>query len=165
LRDINLDIAEAELCRSWDRLAQEIDAVAHPRDTITDGRANSLNETAVHHLNRKSATLRVDQIGFVFRQCHCSTISRFENLEIRCRIATIAKRARRDGGGHARPVSIVGKRICIRVSYPADNSNSRGYRAIIAEPKLLLADEPTETCTPVRVKKSWSCFASSTAKE
>src|SRR5260221_4407551 len=105
------------------------------------------NETAIHHLKAKErATLRNEQIGFVFQQYHLlDDLTVYENLEIPLpyrkfgrseRAAMVADTLDR--------FQIVAKRDL----YPRQLSGGQQQlvgvaRAIIANPKLLLADEPT----------------------
>jgi len=99
LRDINLDIAEGEFVSIMGPSGAGKSTLLHILGMHDHGWEGeySLNEAAVHHLKPKErATLRNEQIGFVFQQYHLlDDLTVYENLEI------------------------------------------------IAEPKLLLADEPT----------------------
>ena len=106
-----------------------------------------LNETAVHHLKPKErATLRNELIGFVFQQYHLlDDLTVYENLEIPLSYRRYSKSERAALVADALDrFQIVGKKDL----YPRQLSGGQQQlvgvaRAIIAEPKLLLADEPT----------------------
>ena len=137
------------MCRSWVRLAQvNRRCCTFSGCTITAGRANILlNETAVHHLKPKErATLRNEQIGFVFQQYHLlDDLTVYENLEIPLSYRRYSKSERAALVADTLDrFQIVGKKDL----YPRQLSGGQQQlvgvaRAIIAEPKLLLADEPT----------------------
>ena len=129
LRDINLDIAEGEFVSVMGPSGAGKSTLLHILGMHDHGWEGeySLGETAVHHLKPKErATLRNEQIGFVFQQYHLlDDLTVYENLEIPLsyrryskseRVAMVADTLDR--------FQIVGKRICIRASYQADNSNS-----------------------------------------
>ena len=150
LRDINLDIAEGEFVSIMGPSGAGKSTLLHILGMHDHGWSGEyfFNDTAVHHLKPKErATLRNEQIGFVFQQYHLlDDLTVYENLEIPLSYRKVQQeRARRDGGRHARPVSDRRrKRICIRASFPADNSNwSASPARSSPSPKLLLADEPT----------------------
>src|SRR5438876_7056069 len=149
LRDINLHIAEGEFVSVMGPSVADNIHLLHIVGSHVQGweAEYSLNETAVHHLKPKErATLRNEQVGFVFQQYHLlDDLTVYENLEIPLSYRRYSKSER------AAMVAdmldrfhIVGKKDL----YPRQLSGGQQQlvgvaRAIIAEPKLLLADEPT----------------------
>ena len=106
-----------------------------------------LGDTAVHHLKAKErATLRNEQIGFVFQQYHLlDDLTVYENLEIPLSYRKVNKSERAAIVADTLDrFQIVGKKDL----YPSQLSGGQQQlvgvaRAIISNPKLLLADEPT----------------------
>src|SRR6266513_2884175 len=147
--DINLDIAEGEFVSIMGPSGAGKSTLLHILGMHDHGWEGEyfLNETAVHHLKPKErATLRNEQVGFVFQQYHLlDDLTVYENLEIPLsyrryskseRVALVADTLDR--------FQIVGKKDL----YPRQLSGGQQQlvgvaRAIIASPKLLLADEPT----------------------
>ena len=86
LRDINLDIEEGEFVSVMGPSGAGKSTLLHILGMHDHGWAGEyfLAETAVHHLKPKErATLRNDQIGFVFQQYHLlDDLTVYENLDI-----------------------------------------------------------------------------------
>jgi ABC-type lipoprotein export system ATPase subunit len=149
LRDINLDIAEGEFVSVMGPSGAGKSTLLHILGMHDHGWEGeySLNETAVHHLKPKErATLRNEQIGFVFQQYHLlDDLTVYENLEIPLSYRRYSKSERAALVADALDrFQIVGKKDL----YPRQLSGGQQQlvgvaRAIIADPKLLLADEPT----------------------
>jgi ABC-type lipoprotein export system ATPase subunit len=107
----------------------------------------SLDGTAVHHLKPKErAVLRNEQIGFVFQQYHLlDDLTVYENLDIPLSYRRYNKKERTAlVADMLDRFQIVAKKDL----YPPQLSGGQQQivgvaRAIIADPKLLLADEPT----------------------
>ncbi len=123
-----------------------------------------LDGHAVHKLNKKDrAALHKRLIGFVFQSYHLlDSLTVYENLDIPLSYRDLrsSERAARVGDVLDR-FQIVGKKDL----YPHQLSGGQQQlvaiaRAVIAEPKLILADEPTGNLHSNRVRKLWNCFAS-----
>src|SRR5882762_1238393 len=86
LRDINLDIAEGEFVSIMGPSGAGKSTLLHILGMHDHGWEGEyfLNETAVHHLKPKErATLRNEQVGFVFQQYHLlDDLTVYENLDI-----------------------------------------------------------------------------------
>jgi putative ABC transport system ATP-binding protein len=149
LRDINIDIEEGEFVSIMGPSGAGKSSLLHILGMHDHGWSGEyfLRDAAVHHLKAKErATLRNEQIGFVFQQYHLlDDLTVYENLEIPLsyrkvnrseRAAIVADTLDR--------FQIVGKKDL----YPSQLSGGQQQlvgvaRAIISNPKLLLADEPT----------------------
>src|SRR6187399_941533 len=149
LRDINLDIAEGEFVSIMGPSGAGKSTLLHILGMHDHGWEGeySLNETAVHHLKTKErATLRNEQIGFVFQQYHLlDNLTVYENLEIPLSYRDVPRSERAAIVADALDrFHIVGKKDL----YPSQLSGGQQQlvavaRAVIANPKLILADEPT----------------------
>ncbi len=149
LRDINLDIAEGEFVSVMGPSGAGKSTLLHILGMHDHGWEGeySLGEAAVHHLKPKErSTLRNEQIGFVFQQYHLlDDLTVYENLEIPLSYRHYSKSERAALVADTLDrFQIVGKKDL----YPRQLSGGQQQlvgvaRAIIAEPKLLLADEPT----------------------
>src|SRR3954470_13064440 len=149
LRDINLDIAEGEFVSIMGPSGAGKSTLLHILGMHDHGWEGeySLNDTAVHHLKPKErATLRNEQIGFVFQQYHLlDDLTVYENLEIPLSYRNVKRKDRQAIVADALDrFQIVGKKDL----YPSQLSGGQQQlvavaRAIIAEPKVILADEPT----------------------
>jgi ABC-type lipoprotein export system ATPase subunit len=149
LRDINIDIEEGEFISIMGPSGAGKSSLLHILGMHDHGWSGEyfLGETAVHPLKAKErATLRNEQIGFVFQQYHLlDDLTVYENLDVPLsyrrysrseRAALVADMLDR--------FQIVGKKDL----YPRQLSGGQQQlvgvaRAIISNPKLLLADEPT----------------------
>ena len=149
LRDINIDIEEGEFVSIMGPSGAGKSSLLHILGMHDHGWSGEyfLGDAAVHHLKAKErAALRNEQIGFVFQQYHLlDDLTVYENLEIPLsyrkvnrseRAAVVADTLDR--------FQIVGKKDL----YPSQLSGGQQQivgvaRAIISNPKLLLADEPT----------------------
>jgi ABC-type lipoprotein export system ATPase subunit len=149
LRDINIDIAEGEFVSIMGPSGAGKSTLLHILGMHDHGWAGEyfLNDVAVHHLKAKErAALRNEQIGFVFQQYHLlDDLTVYENLEIPLSYRKVSKSERAGLVADALDrFQIVGKKDL----YPRQLSGGQQQlvgvaRAIIANPKLLLADEPT----------------------
>jgi len=149
LRDINIDVAEGEFVSVMGPSGAGKSTLLHILGMHDHGWSGEyfLGDTAVHHLKAKErATLRNEQIGFVFQQYHLlDDLTVYENLEIPLSYRKVSKSER--GAIVADTLDrfqIVGKKDL----YPSQLSGGQQQlvgvaRAIISNPKLLLADEPT----------------------
>ena len=149
LRDIDLDVAEGEFVSIMGPSGAGKSTLLHILGMHDHGWTGEyfLNDVAVHHLKAKErATLRNEQIGFVFQQYHLlDDLTVYENLEIPLSYRKVGKAERSAAVCDALDrFQIVGKKDL----YPRQLSGGQQQlvgvaRAIISNPKLLLADEPT----------------------
>ena len=149
LRDINVDIAEGEFVSIMGPSGAGKSSLLHILGMHDHGWSGEyfLNETSVHHLKAKErATLRNELIGFVFQQYHLlDDLTVYENLEIPLSYRKVNRSERESIVADTLDrFQIVGKKDL----YPGQLSGGQQQlvgvaRAIISNPKLLLADEPT----------------------
>ena len=145
LRDINLTINEGEFVSVMGPSGAGKSTLLHILGMHDHGWEGeySLGEAAVHHLKPKErATLRNEQIGFVFQQYHLlDDLTVYENLDIPLSYRRYSKSERAAlVADMLDRFQIVGKKDL----YPSQLSGGQQQlvgvaRAIIAEPKLLLA--------------------------
>jgi len=149
LRDINIDIEEGEFVSIMGPSGAGKSSLLHILGMHDHGWSGEyfLGETAVHPLKAKErAALRNEQIGFVFQQYHLlDDLTVYENLDIPLSYRKVAKSERESMVADTLDrFQIVGKKDL----YPRQLSGGQQQlvgvaRAIISNPKLLLADEPT----------------------
>jgi len=149
LRDINVDIEEGEFVSIMGPSGAGKSSLLHILGMHDHGWSGEyfLGDTAVHHLKAKErAALRNEQIGFVFQQYHLlDDLTVYENLEIPLSYRKVNKSERAAVVADTLDrFQIVGKKDL----YPSQLSGGQQQivgvaRAIISNPKLLLADEPT----------------------
>src|SRR5215217_7106680 len=149
LRDINLDIEEGEFVSIMGPSGAGKSSLLHILGMHDHGWTGEyfLGGVGVHTLKAKErATLRNEQIGFVFQQYHLlDDLTVYENLEIPLSYRRYSKSERTALVADTLDrFSIVGKKDL----YPRQLSGGQQQlvsiaRAIIAKPKLILADEPT----------------------
>jgi putative ABC transport system ATP-binding protein len=149
LRDINLDVAQGDFVSIMGPSGAGKSSLLHILGMHDHGWGGEyfFGDTGVHQLKAKErAALRNEQIGFVFQSYHLlDDLTVYENLDIPLsyrrvnkseRAATVADTLDR--------FQIVGKKDL----YPRQLSGGQQQlvgvaRAIISNPKLILADEPT----------------------
>ena len=149
LRDINLDIEEGDFVSVMGPSGAGKSTLLHILGMHDHGWTGEyvLDETAVHRLKAKErATLRNEQIGFVFQQYHLlDDLTVYENLDMPLSYRKYSKSERAALVADTLDrFQIVGKKDL----YPRQLSGGQQQlvgvaRAIIAKPRLLLADEPT----------------------
>src|SRR5215471_6903513 len=149
LRDIDLEIAKGDFVSIMGPSGAGKSTLLHILGMHDHGWTGEyfFNDTAVHHLKAKErATLRNEQIGFVFQQYHLlDDLTVYENLEIPLSYRKVSKTERSAMVADALDkFQIVAKKDL----YPRQLSGGQQQlvgvaRAIIANPKLILADEPT----------------------
>jgi ABC-type lipoprotein export system ATPase subunit len=149
LRNINIDIEEGEFVSIMGPSGAGKSSLLHILGMHDHGWSGEyfLGDTAVHHLKAKErAALRNEQIGFVFQQYHLlDDLTVYENLEIPLSYRKVNKSERAAVVADTLDrFQIVGKKDL----YPSQLSGGQQQivgvaRAIISNPKLLLADEPT----------------------
>lgn len=149
LRDIDLDVAEGEFVSVMGPSGAGKSTLLHILGMHDHGWSGEyfLNDIAVHHLKAKErATLRNEQIGFVFQQYHLlDDLTVYENLEIPLSYRKVGKGERAGLVADALDrFNIVGKKDLFPRQLSGGQQQLVGVaRAIISSPKLLLADEPT----------------------
>jgi len=149
LRDINVDIAEGEFVSIMGPSGAGKSSLLHILGMHDHGWSGEyfLSDTAVHPLKAKErAALRNEQIGFVFQQYHLlDDLTVYENLDIPLSYRKVNRSERESTVADTLDrFQIVGKKDL----YPRQLSGGQQQlvgvaRAIISNPKLLLADEPT----------------------
>ncbi len=149
LRDVNLEIAEGDFVSIMGPSGAGKSTLLHLLGMHDHGWTGEyfLDEAAVHHLKPKErAALRNEQIGFVFQQYHLlDDLTVYENLDIPLSYRRYSKSERAAlVADMLDRFQMVGKKDL----YPRQLSGGQQQlvgvaRAIIAGPKLLLADEPT----------------------
>src|SRR6266568_435231 len=149
LRDVDLDVAEGDFVSIMGPSGAGKSSLLYILGMHDHGWSGEyfFNETAVHHLKAKErAALRNEQIGFVFQQYHLlDDLTVYENLDIPLSYRKFSKTER------AAMVADTLDRFQIVAKkdlYPRQLSGGQQQlvgvaRAIIANPKLILADEPT----------------------
>jgi putative ABC transport system ATP-binding protein len=149
LRDINLKIEEGDFVSIMGPSGAGKSSLLHVlgmHDHAWSGEY-FIEEQAVHQMKPKArATLRNEQIGFVFQQYHLlDDLTVYENLDIPLSYRHMSKsdRAAKVADTLDR-FQIVGKKDL----YPRQLSGGQQQlvgvaRAIISNPRLILADEPT----------------------
>ncbi len=149
LRDINLDIEEGDFVSIMGPSGAGKSSLLHVigmHDHAWTGEY-LFNATAIHDLKAKArAAFRNEQVGFVFQNYHLlDDLTVYENLDIPLSYRRYSKAERAALVADALDrFQIVGKKDL----YPSQLSGGQQQligiaRAIIAQPKLLLADEPT----------------------
>jgi len=149
LRDIDIEVAEGEFVSVMGPSGAGKSTLLHILGMHDHGWTGEyfFNETAVHHLKAKErAELRNEQVGFVFQQYHLlDDLTVYENLEIPLSYRKVSKGERSAIVADALDrFQMVAKRDL----YPRQLSGGQQQlvgvaRAIIANPKVILADEPT----------------------
>src|SRR6478752_2509688 len=149
LRDIDIEVAEGEFVSVMGPSGAGKSTLLHILGMHDHGWTGEyfFDETAVHLLKAKErATLRNEQVGFVFQQYHLlDDLTVYENLDIPLSYRHYSKSERAALVADALDrFQIVGKKDL----YPRQLSGGQQQlvsiaRAIIAKPKLILADEPT----------------------
>ncbi|MBV9009706.1 MAG: ABC transporter ATP-binding protein [Verrucomicrobia bacterium] len=149
LRDLTLDVEEGDFVSVMGPSGAGKSTLLHILGMHDHGWTGEyyLDETAVHRLKGKERNqLRNEQIGFVFQQYHLlDDLTVYENLDIPLSYRRYSKSERAALVADTLDrFQIVGKKDL----YPRQLSGGQQQlvgvaRAIIAKPKLLLADEPT----------------------
>ena len=122
----------------------------------------------VHAMSHKQrVALNKEHIGFVFQQYHLlDDLTVAENLDIPLSYRNVKKSEREAIVADTLDrFGMVGKKDL----YPRQLSGGQQQlvgvaRAVIAKPKLILADEPTGNLHSTRAARSWTCSRSSTTR-
>jgi putative ABC transport system ATP-binding protein len=149
LRDINLDVAEGDFVSIMGPSGAGKSSLLHVLGMHDHGWSGEyfFGDTALHQLKAKErAALRNEQIGFVFQSYHLlDDLTVYENLDIPLSYRRVNKSERAAMVADTLDrFQIVGKKDL----YPRQLSGGQQQlvgvaRAIISNPKLILADEPT----------------------
>jgi ABC-type lipoprotein export system ATPase subunit len=149
LRDINLDVAEGDFISIMGPSGAGKSSLLHILGMHDHGWSGEyfFGDTALHQLKAKErAALRNEQIGFVFQSYHLlDDLTVYENLDIPLSYRRVNKSERAAMVADTLDrFQIVGKKDL----YPRQLSGGQQQlvgvaRAIISNPKLILADEPT----------------------
>src|SRR6266704_56598 len=149
LRDIDIVVAEGEFVSVMGPSGAGKSSLLHILGMHDHGGSGEyfFNDTAVHQLKAKErAALRNEQIGFVFQSYHLlDDLTVYENLDIPLSYRRVNKSERAAMVADTLDrFQIVGKKDL----YPRQLSGGQQQlvgvaRAIISNPKLILADEPT----------------------
>src|SRR6266704_2852417 len=149
LRDINFEVQEGDFVSIMGPSGAGKSTLLHILGMHDHGWTGEyfFHDTAVHHLKAKErAALRNEQVGFVFQQYHLlDDLTVYENLEIPLSYRKVSKNVRSAIVADALDkFQMVAKKDL----YPRHLSGGQQQlvgvaRAIIANPKLILADEPT----------------------
>ncbi len=149
LRDIDIEIAEGEFVSVMGPSGAGKSTLLHILGMHDHGWTGEyfFNDAAVHHLKAKErATLRNENIGFVFQQYHLlDDLTVYENLEIPLSYRKVGKNERSAIVADVLDrFQIVAKKDLFPRQLSGGQQQLVGVaRAIIANPKLILADEPT----------------------
>jgi putative ABC transport system ATP-binding protein len=149
LRDIDVEVAEGEFVSVMGPSGAGKSTLLHILGMHDHGWTGEyfFNDTAVHHLKAKErATLRNENIGFVFQQYHLlDDLTVYENLEIPLSYRKVGKNERSAIVADILDrFQIVAKKDLFPRQLSGGQQQLVGVaRAIIANPKLILADEPT----------------------
>ena len=149
LRNIDLEVAEGEFVSIMGPSGAGKSSLLHILGMHDHGWTGEyfFNDTPIHNLKAKErATLRNEQVGFVFQQYHLlDDLTVYENLDIPLSYRKVGRNER---------AAIVAdtldrfQMVAKRDLYPRQLSGGQQQlvgvaRAIISNPKLILADEPT----------------------
>src|SRR5437868_2953177 len=149
LRDVNLEIEEGEFVSIMGPSGAGKSSLLHILGMHDHGWTGEyfFNDAAVHHLKAKErAALRNEQIGFVFQQYHLlDDLTVYENLEIPL---SYRKFSRNERAAIVADTLDRFQLVAKKDLYPRQLSGGQQQlvgvaRAIVANPKLILADEPT----------------------
>jgi len=149
LRDIDIEIAEGEFVSVMGPSGAGKSTLLHILGMHDHGWIGEyfFNDTAVHQLKAKErGALRNEHIGFVFQQYHLlDDLTVYENLEIPLSYRKVGKPERSAIVADALDrFQIVAKKDLFPRQLSGGQQQLVGVaRAIIANPKLILADEPT----------------------
>lgn len=149
LKDINLDIAAGEFVSIMGPSGSGKSTLLNiigMLDEANEGEYNFLQE-AVHHLKEKQkAALYKQYIGFVFQAYHLiDELTVYENIETPLIYQNVKSSERKAMVADMLDrFNIVGKKDLFPAQLSGGQQQLVGIaRALIAKPKLLLADEPT----------------------
>ena len=149
LRDIDIEVKEGEFVSVMGPSGAGKSTLLHILGMHDHGWTGEyfFNDTAVHHLKAKErAALRNEYVGFVFQQYHLlDDLTVYENLEIPLSYRKVSKNERSAIVADVLDrFQIVAKKDLFPRQLSGGQQQLVGVaRAIIANPKLILADVPT----------------------
>ena len=149
LRDINLEISENSFTMLYGASGSGKSTLLNIMgllDTPTSGRILWNGEDAVSFPERKRTGIRRDRIGFVFQSfCLIPVMTAFENVELPLGYAGIGKEQRRKMAEEAlEKVGLTDRMHHLPGTLSGGEQQRTAIaRAIVMEPQLILADEPT----------------------
>ena len=164
LRRVDLDIKSGEFVSIMGPSGAGKSTLLHilgMHDHSWDGQYH-FDEVAVHGLNpKKRAELRNRNIGFVFQSYHLlDNLTVYENLEVPLSYRNIGRKDRQSMVADVLDrFQIVGKKDL----YPPQLSGGQQQlvgiaRAVVAKPRLILADEPTGNLHSAQGKEIMDMF-------
>jgi ABC-type lipoprotein export system ATPase subunit len=149
LQDLNLDIQEGEFVTIMGPSGSGKSTLLHiigMLDDASDGEYYFLNEPVHSFSERKRSDIHKQYIGFVFQAYHLiDELTVYENIETPLLYKKVGSRERKSLVCDALDrFTIVGKKDLFPNQLSGGQQQLVGVaRAIITQPKLLLADEPT----------------------
>jgi putative ABC transport system ATP-binding protein len=165
LRRINLEIREGEFITIMGPSGAGKSSLLNVLALLDDNWQGEywFRAQAVHDMKRKQRSeLAKRNIGVVFQSYHLlDDLTVSENIDLPLSYKDVPSSQRQSLVADTLDrFQIVAKKDL----YPGQLSGGQQQlvgiaRAVIHRPALLLADEPTATCTPRRQRKSWNCSA------
>jgi len=164
LRRINLDVKEGEFITVMGPSGSGKSTLLSIVGMLDDGWAGEFYflENAVHKLDRKKRSdLNRKYIGFVFQSYHLlDNLTVYENLDVPLSYRNISRSQRQSMVGEILDrFQIVGKKDLFPSQLSGGQQQLVGVaRAVVGNPKLILADEPTGNLHSSQAKEIMELF-------